>query len=186
MLICKLEKMESDLLQMMKKMNSALSKELRANTAEHYVESGGISYHTKQGGIGGNPCEVMILVSVGSEFPADTFVKQRIKNHAMAEKAAQTYGSLPFIVPGLYEEAAADLMATASAHLKAPNSTVVQLHLDVPMMQRSKQYYLKKIGEFLEYCKQPGGMFVSLLQNICTFYYYILITHSYYRVPGPQ
>ena len=163
-LIQGLEVMECELLQKMKKMKGALGKELREISGEHFVESGGIRYYKKHGEIHGNTCEVMILVSVGSEFPDDIVVQSRTKNPTLAKKATQTYGSLPSIVPGLYEEAAADLMATASVRLKAPNSTVVQLRLDVPMMQRSKQYYLKKIGEFLEHCKQPIGMYAYYLK----------------------
>ena len=153
--------MESDLLKEMKTMNEVLDKELRTVAGEHYVEAGGFRYDTKRGGIGGNTKETMILVSVGSEFPVDIVVHPRIKNPALAQKARQTYGFLPFIVPGLYEEAAADLMATASPQLKAPNSTVVKLYLDVPMMQRSKQYYLNKIQEFLQHCKSRVGMHVA-------------------------
>ena len=44
--------------------------------------------------------------------------------------------------------------------MKSPTSVVVQLLLDVPMMQRSKQYYLKKIEEFFQNCKQPAGMYI--------------------------
>ena len=51
-------------------------------------------------------------------------------------------------------------MATASPQLKAPNSTVVKLYLDVPMMQRSKQYYLNKIQEFLQHCKHSAGRYM--------------------------
>ena len=130
--------MESDLLQEMKIMNGVLDKEPRKLAEEYYVEGGGFRYDTNLGSMGGDIGETMILVSVGSEFPVDKVVHPRIKNPALAAKAKQMYGSLPFIVPGLHEEAAADLMATASPQLKAPNSTVVKLYLDVPMMQRSK------------------------------------------------
>ena len=78
----------------------------------------------------------------------------------MQKKASQIYGSLPPIVPGLHEEAAADLMATTSPVMKAPNEAIVQLCVDVPMMQRSKHYYLKKIQEFFEHCKHTAGMFM--------------------------
>ena len=153
--------MECALLKEIKKMKGVLGKEPKPITTER-VEYGGFRYNTKFGGLGGNTRKVMILVSVGSEFPDSTVVQQRTKNPTLAEKETQTHGSLPSIVPGLYEEAAADLMATASVHLKAPNSTVAQLHLDVPMMQRSKQYYLKKIGEFLEHCKTIGMYIVHM------------------------
>ena len=150
--------MESDLLQEMKIMNGALDKELRTLAGEHYVDAGEFRYNTNYGSMGGNTIGTLILVSVGSEFPVDVVVHPRIKNPALAAKAKQIYGSLPFIVPGLHEEAAADLMATASPQLKAPNSTVVKLYLDVPMMQRSKQYYLNKIQEFLQHCKSRAGI----------------------------
>ena len=153
--------MESDLLQEMKIKNGVLDKELRTPVGEHYVESGGFRYDTNLGSMGGNMCETMILVSVGSEFPVGKIVHPRIKNPALAAKAKQMYGSLPFIVPGLHEEAAADLMAAATLELRVPNSTVVKLYLDVPMMQRSKHYYLNKIQEFLQHCKDRVGMHVA-------------------------
>ena len=144
----------------MKKMNGAASKELREVIGEHRVESTGIMYSIKHGSVGGNTGETMLLVSVGSEFPADISVQPRIKNPANAKKATQIYGSLPPIVPCLHEEAAADLMATASPRIKSPNYNVVQLCVDVPMMQRSKHYYLKKIQEFFEDCKHTAGMYM--------------------------
>ena len=157
--------MESELLQGVKIMNGALDKELRTPVGEHYVEAGGFRYNTNLGCIGGNTSETMILVSVGNELPVGKIVHPRIKNPALAVKAKQMYGSLPFIVPGLHEEAAADLMATATPELRAPNSTVVKLYLDVPMMQRSKQYYLNKIQEFLQHCKDHVGMCVITRLN---------------------
>ena len=152
--------MECKLLQEMEKMNGAVSKELHKLIGEHYMDSRGVRYDIKRGGIGGNTGETMLLVSVGSEFPADISVQPRIKNPANAKKATQIYGSLPPIVPGLHEEAAADLMATASPDIKSPNYNVVQLCVDVPMMQRSKHYYLKKIQEFFEHCKHTAGMYM--------------------------
>ena len=152
--------MESELLQGMKIMNGALDKELRTPVGEHYVEAVGFRYNTNLGCISGNTSETMILVSVGNELPVGKVVHPRIKNPTLAKKAKQMYGSLPFIVPGLHEEAAADLMATATLELRAPNSTVVKLYLDVPMMQRSKQHYLNKIQEFLQHCKDHVGMCV--------------------------
>ena len=152
--------MERKLLQEIKRMNGALNKQLRPSAGEHYVECGGFRYNTEYGGIGGNNAEEMIVVSVGDEFPADIVVKKRIKNSTLTEKATKMFGSLPSIVPGLHEEAAADLMATASVHMKSSNRMVVQLLLDVPMMQRSKQYYIKKIEEFFQNCKETIGMYV--------------------------
>ena len=155
--------MESELLQEIKRMNGALNKQLRPSAGEHYVECGGFRYNTIHGDISGNTGEVMIVVSVGDEFPADIVVKKRIKNSAFAEKATKMFGSLPSIVPGLHEEAAADLMANASVYMKSLNQIVVQLLLDVTMMQRSKQYYIKKIEEFFQNCKQTAGMLLNII-----------------------
>ena len=139
-------------------MNGAMEKQLRALVGEEYVEtSSGLRYNTKHGAIGGNTGEVMILVSAGDEYPADLVVSQRIKNPTLAEKATKTFGSLPSIVPGLHPEAAADLMVTASTEMRGCVSSVVQLLLDVPSMQRSKQYYLNKIETFFQNCSEPGG-----------------------------
>ena len=129
------------------------------HTGEHYVVSRGISYYMKQGGTGGNTCEVMVVVSVGSECPAGVSVQPRVKDRALAERAFRTHGRLPSTVTGLHEEAAADLMATISPDLQdSSTGDVVRLCLDVPGKQRSKQYYLNTIEEFLKHYKQPLGM----------------------------
>ena len=84
--------MECELLQKMKKINGAVNKDLRELTGEHYVVSTGIRYNIKRGELNGNTGEVMLLVSVGSEFPADISVQPRIKNPANAKKATQIQG----------------------------------------------------------------------------------------------
>ena len=185
--------MESDLLQKMKIMNGALDKELRTPAGEIFVEAGGFRYDTKRGGIGGNTRDTMILVSVGSEFPVGKVVHPQIRNPALAEKTKQMYGPLPFIVPGLHEEAAADLMATATPELKAPDSTVVKLYLDIPMMQKSKHYYLNKIQEFLQHCNSGVGMHVATNIYIHGVYYpchrnyaLYLYIHSFDKILRPQ
>ena len=127
-------------------------------TGDHYVGSRGIRYHMKYGDTGGNTAEVMVLVSVGSEFPAGVQVQPRVRDPALAEKAIQTHGRLPPIVTGLHEEAAADLMATASQDLQDSSADLVRLCLDVLGKQRSKEYYLNTIEEFLKHCQQPVGM----------------------------
>ena len=127
-------------------------------TGEHYVMSRGIRYYMKKGCVGGNTCETMVVVSVGSECPAGVSVQPRIRDRALAERAFQTHGRLPSTVTGLHEEAAADLMARASMQLQNCARDMVRLCLDVPGKQRSKQYYLNTIEEFLKHCKQPGGM----------------------------
>ena len=128
------------------------------STGDHCVVSRGIMYDMKQGGVGGNTGEVMVVVSVGSECPAGVSVQPRVRDPALAERAFQTHGRLPSTVTGLHEEVAADLMATISPDLQDSTSDVVRLCLDVPGKQRSKQYYLNTIEEFLKHCKQPAGM----------------------------
>ena len=149
--------MEADLLLEMKKMNGTVDKQLRAPVGEKYVKVRGLRYDSERRTVAGNTGEVMILVSAGDEYPADLVVSPRIRNPSLAKKATKTFGPLPSIVPGLHTEAAADLMATASTDMRSPNISVVQLLLDVPSMQRSKQYYLNKIETFLKNCKEPVG-----------------------------
>ena len=150
-----LEAMETELLLEIKKMNGAVEKQLRAPVGEKYVEAGGLRYNTITGSVAGNTGEAMILVSVGDEYPAELVVSHRISNPSLADRAIKTFGSLPSIVPGLHTEAAADLMATASSYILSHCISVVQLLLDVPSMQRSKQYYLNKIETFFQNCQEP-------------------------------
>ena len=127
-------------------------------TGEHRVVSRGIRYNMKYGCVGGNTGEVMMVVSVGSECPAGVSVQPRVRDPALAKRVFQTHGHLPSTVTGLHEEAAADLMARASLELRDGTGDLVRLCLDVPGKQRSKQYYLNTIEEFLKHCKQPAGM----------------------------
>ena len=158
MLLRQHEDKERELLRELKRMKGVEGRKPTPPTGDHYVESRGIRYNMKRGGTGGNTMEVMILVSVGSEFPAGVQVQPRVRDPALAEKAIQTHGQLPPIVTGLHEEAAADLMATASLELQQSNGDLVRLCLDVPGKQRSKKYYLNTIEEFLKHCQQPVGM----------------------------
>ena len=119
---------------------------------------GGVRYDMKYGGANASAGEVMILVSVGSEFPAGVKVQSRVRDPALAEKATKIHGRLPPTVTGLHEEAAADLMAAASVRLRSSTSDVVRLCLDIHEKQRSKQYYLKTIENFFKDCQQPVGM----------------------------
>ena len=127
-------------------------------TGEHSVVSRGIRYDMECGNVNGNTDEVLVVVSVGSECPAGVSVQPRVRDRALAERAFQTHGHLPSPVTGLHEEAAADLMATVSLVLQDSTSELVRLCLDVSGKQRSKQYYLNTIEEFLKHCKQPEGM----------------------------
>ena len=151
--------MERELLLEIKKMNGAVKKQLSVPVGEKYVEFGGLRYNRENGSAEGNTGKVMMLVSVGDEYPADVVVSHRIRNPTMAEKATKTFGSLPSIVPGLHTEAAADLMATASTNMRSCSSSVVQLLLDVPSMQRSKQYYLNKIETFFQNFQERFGKY---------------------------
>ena len=153
-----LEDKERELLQELKRMKGVERKQPTPPTGEHYVWSRGMRYDIKLGYVHGNTSETVIVVSVGSEFPTGVQVQPRVKSPALAKRAIQTYGHLPPIVTGLHEEAAADLMARASLRLQSPNADLVRLCLDVPGKQRSKEYYLKTIEEFLKHCQQPVGM----------------------------
>ena len=142
----------------MLRVNRALNKQPRSLVGEEYFDVEGLRYSKEVGGVAGNAAEVMILVSVGDEYPADLVVKQRIKNPSLAEKTISTLGNLPFPVPGLHKEAAADLIAAASNEIKASNIALVKLLLDVPLMQRTKEKYVRKIQAFLQSCQEPVGM----------------------------
>ena len=151
-----LELKERELLQELKRMKEVEGRKPTPPAGEHYVQSRGIRYHMKRGGVGGNTIEMMIMVSVGSEFPAGVQVQPRVRDPARAERATQIHGHLPPIVAGLHEEAAADLMATASLQLQDSSFDLVQLSLDVPGKQRSKEYYLKTIEEFINTASSQG------------------------------
>ena len=152
-----LQAVESDLLMHMLRVNGAPNKQPRSLVGEKFFDVEGLRYNRKVGGVSGNTAEVMIMVSVGDKYPADLVVKQRIKNPSLAEKTTKALGNLPFPVPGLHKEAAADLIAAASNYIKASNLTVVKLLLDVPLMQRSKDEYLRKTQAFLQSCREPTG-----------------------------
>ena len=126
---------------------------------------GGLKYDKTLGLVGGNAIGEMMLVSAGCEYPADMVVSQRIKSPFLADKARKLFGSLPSIVPGLPEEAAADLMAFASTDMRSSNLSAVHLLLDLPFMQRSRQFYIKKIEEFLLNCQEPVGMSVQYVYD---------------------
>ena len=126
-------------------------------TGEDYVESRGIRYRMTNGNVAGNTTETMILVSVGSEFPAGVAVEHRVRDPVMAEEAIDKYGHLPSSVTGLHEEIAADLMTRASLILQDICGDLVRLCLDIPGKQRSKHYYLQAIRDFFKNCQQPHG-----------------------------
>ena len=155
-----LETLESKLLLEIEKVNGALEKQLQGPVGDDNVEVNGLRYNRKRGAVGGNTGEVLILVSVGDKYPDDLVASQRTRHPFLAEQAAKTFRSLPLVVPGLHKEAAADLMATASITMKSLHGSVVQILLDVPMMQRSKQHYLNKIETFLQNCQEPAGAYV--------------------------
>ena len=149
--------MESELLLEMKKSTGTVDKKPKAPVAEHFVEVGGMTYNMQFGGLGGNTGRCMVLMSVGDEYPADVVVSQRIKNPSLAKKAKTVFGSLPSIVPGIHEEAAADLIATAKTIENNSAASLDQLLLDVPSLQRSKQYYLNQIESHFHNCQKHNG-----------------------------
>ena len=157
--------MENELLLEIKKTTRTVDKKPKEPVAEHYLEVGGVTYNMKRGGLGGNTGRCMILMSVGEEYPADVVVSQRIKNPSLAKKAKTVFGSLPSIVPGIHEEAAADLIATAKTIEKGSALLLDQLLLDVPSLQRSKQYYLNQIESHFQNCQEHNGSWTWGFQN---------------------
>ena len=121
------------------------------------MEVGGMTYNMKSGGLWGNTGRCMVLMSVGDEYQADVVVSQRIRNPSLAKKTKALFGSLPSIVPGIHEEAAADLIAAAKTIEKNTAASLDRLLLDVPSMQRSKQYYLNQIESHFQNCQEHNG-----------------------------
>ena len=134
-----------------------MDKQPKQLSGEPFIEVGRFVHDRELGGVGGNPYQAMILVSAGDYYPPNVVVSKRHRSPSQAEKARKMFGSLPPIIPGLHEEAAADLMATVSTALKSSAGSVVQLLVDVPFLQRSKEYYLKKIEIFLKNCNTSVG-----------------------------
>ena len=161
--------MECELLLEIKKSTRTLDKKPKPIVGEHHVEVGGMTYNMKTGGLEGNTGRCMVLMSVGDEYPADVVVSQRIKNPSLAKKAKTLFGSLPSIVPGIHEEAAADLIAAAKTIEKGSATSLDQLLLDVPLMQRSKQYYLKQIESHFHNCQEHNGRNYSYMDKTALF-----------------
>ena len=149
--------MECELLLGIKKSAGTLDKKPKPIVGEHHVEAGGMTYNMKTGGLQGNTGRCVVLMSVGDEYPADVVVSQRIKNPSLAKKAKTLFGSLPSIVPSIHEEAVADLIATAKTIEKGSTTSLDQLLLDVPSLQRSKQYYLNQIESHFQNCQEHDG-----------------------------
>ena len=150
--------MESELLLEIEKTTGTVDKKPKVPVAEHFVEFGRMTYNMQYGGLGGNTGRYMVLMSVGDEYAADVVVSQRIKNPSLAKKAKTLFGSLPSIVPGIHEEVAADLIAAVKTMEKNSAGSLDQILLDVPLMQRSKQYYLNQIESHFQNCQEHHGM----------------------------
>ena len=150
--------LEAELLLEIKRMNASVDQRQRPLVTDQYVEAEGLKFSRKSGAASGNRSEVIVIASVGGSYPADVMVRQRIKNSSLAERTETEFGCLPSVVPGVHKEAAADLMCTVSTQMRSSDRSVVQLLLDVPFLQRSKNYYLQKIETFLQNCKEPVGM----------------------------
>ena len=86
--------MERELLLELKRMKGVERKQPTPLTGKHRVVSRGILYNLKWGAVGGNTIEKMVLVSVGSEFPASIKVRPRVPDSALADMAMKTYGHL--------------------------------------------------------------------------------------------
>ena len=107
--------------------------------------------------------DVMVIVSVGRNHPPGVRVAERVKDKARATRAFRTYGKLPHKIASLQisRETAADLKVVSSHGQNSVTLRVVSLKLDVPAMQRPKEYYITAIANLLKQCRQPGGMFSS-------------------------
>ena len=149
--------MECELLLGIKKTIGTVDKKPKAIISKHNLEFEGMTHDINTGGLGGNTGRQLVLMSVGDEYPADVVVSQRIKNPSLAKKAKTLFGSLPSIVPGIHEEAAADLIAATKTIEKNSAASLDQLLLDIPSMQRSKQYYLKQIESHFQNCQEHDG-----------------------------
>ena len=105
----------------------------------------------------------MMIISVGSTHPPGVRVAERVRDKARATRAFRTYGKLPHQIASLQisRETAADLKVVSSHVQKSVLTRDISLKLDVPAMQRPKEYYITAIANFLKQCRQPGGMFTS-------------------------
>jgi len=160
--------MERELLQELKRMKGVEGKKPTPLTGKHRVESRGIRYNLKLGSTGGNTIETMILVSVGSEFPAGIKVQPRVPDPTLADRAVKTHGHASSIHSDrATQKAAADLMAAVSLELQAPMVDLVRLCLDT-------------ITEFLKHCQKPVGKLVLFVSQSSMKEWIIVCTDSYY------
>ena len=123
-------------------------------------DSKGMIFHPKYGGLLSRK-DIMMIISVGTKHPPGVRVEERVRDKARATHAFATYGELPHQITSLQisRETAADLIVVSSHIQKDINSRDVSLKLDVPGMQRPKEYYITAIANFLERCRQPEGMY---------------------------
>ena len=115
----------------------------------------------------------MVIVSVGSKHPPGVRVEERVRDKARATCAFKTYGKVPRPIASLQisRETAADLKVVSSHVQKSVTLRDISLKLDVPNMQRPKEYYITAIANFLKQCRQPGGMYTSYAagnSTLCT------------------
>jgi len=105
--------------------------------------------------------DVMLIISVGTKHPPGVRVEERVRDKARANHAFTMYGELPHQIASLQisRETAADLIVVSSQIQKDINLRDISLKLDIPAMQRPKEYYIKAIANFLKMCGQPGGMY---------------------------
>ena len=152
--------MEQDLLAELKRTRGAAKKKQVELAAEPYVESNGFRYNMVQGDIAGNTINVLVIASVGDQFPSCIEIERRKCNSALAEKAFEVHGHLPPFMKGyLHKEAAADLIATACNDLSSSNADLIRICIDSPFLQRSKGYYLEQIACLFRTSKCPVGKF---------------------------
>jgi len=123
-------------------------------------DSKGMIFHPMYGGLTSRR-DIMMIISVGTKHPPGVRVEERVRDKARANHAFTMYGELPHQIASLQisRETAADLIVVSSQIQKDINLRDISLKLDIPAMQRPKEYYIKAIANFLKMCGQPGGMY---------------------------
>ena len=169
------ERMEKKILLMLTERNTRLRP-----TALPEEDSEGMTFSPKYGDLVARR-DVMMIVSVGSKHPPGVRVEERVRDKARATRAFRTYGKVPRLIASLQisRETAADLKVVSSHVQKSVTLRDVRLKLDVPDMQRPKEYYITAIANFLKQCRQPGGMYFT-----CSWQQHLMYTVETVLLPN--
>ena len=156
------ERMEKKILCMLTERNTKLKP-----TALPEEDSDGMMFSPNYGNLVASR-DVMMIVSVGSKHSPGVRVEERVRDKARATRVFEMYGKLPRLIVSLQisRETVADLKVVSSHVQKSATTRDVSLKLDIPNMQRPKEYYITAIANFLKQCRQPGGMY-TLVSMCC-------------------